>query len=746
MPRKIIVMEDKNLSNSEELNSNSENVSTENITTVQEKEPKLSAADLLLQKIANKKADLTQAEETVKTKATEKEVVAEVILENTANEPVAETVKAAVEENTSNTTEEEAPQNQIPKETSTVPNDNKAEAIVSEPAEEKAKEIEEKIPDYSLFTREALTEALNDLVEKEEVNKIKDQVEIIKSNFYQKLKNEVQELKDKFEADHKSDDDDEEKPVFEKAEDLLEATFKSILKKYRAKKSEYAAKFEKMKAENLQAKYKIIEELKDLINKPEAFNDTYNEFKELQKKWREVGLVPQNEVRKLWDNYNYHVENFYNYIKINKELRDLDLKKNMKVKIQLCESAEKLMLEPLVVKAFKSLQDLHDLWRAAGPVPRDKKDELWDRFRAATVYINKRHQDHFEALKGEQEQNLKAKELLCEKAEEYAEEKPESHKAWKVVGDNIIELQKMWKGIGYAPKKHNQEIYLRFRAACDKVFSKKREFYKQENTVRENNMQLKNDLCVQAESLMESQEWKKTTEIYKTLQQDWKKIGQVARKDSEAVWQRFRKACNTFFDAKSAFFKSRHTSEETNLNLKKELIEEINNFEPEDMGKGDMEKLKDLQNRWSEIGFVPFKVKDEIYSEYREAIDAQFSKLRSGGQQRENHNFKQRVKNMKGSNRGANVYSSEIDKLRTKIETTKSEISQLENNLGFFANSKNADSMIQGFKDKIAKLQAQAEQFNKQIIEIKVAQRAEKLEKEKQDQEVNAEKNEEKAD
>jgi len=716
-------MEDQNLSNSEELNTNSEKLTNENSEKMQEPEKKLSAAEVLLKKMAERKNNPQATKEVTKAPVTKVEKpVTPVVEEVKAKEVITEEAKTEVKEEN---------KEEVAKEVVETKTEEKVEAKVKE------EEPEEETPDYNLFSREGLTEALDELVEKVEVNKIRDKVEAIKSSFYQKLKAEVQELKDKFDDDHK-DDEGDDKPIFEKAEDVLENTFKGIIKKYKEKKSEYSAKFEKMKAENLALKYKVIEELKELINKPESFNDTYNEFKDLQKRWREVGIVPQTDVRKLWDSYNYHIENFYNYIKINKELRDLDLKKNLKVKIQLCEKAEELLLEPMVVKAFKSLQDLHDSWRAAGPVPKEKKDELWERFRAATVQINKRHQDHFEELKGEQEQNLKAKELICEKAEEYAAETPSSHKEWKEIGERIIELQQFWKGIGYAPKKHNQEIYLRFRAACDQVFSKKREFYEQENSVRENNMQLKLDLCVQAESLMESQEWKKTTEIYKNLQQDWKKIGQVARKDSDAVWKRFRKACNTFFDAKSDFFKSRHTTEDANLKLKQELIEEINKFEPEDMGKGDMDKLKALQNRWTEIGFVPFKVKDDIYSEYREAIDAQFSKLKAGGNQRDRMNFTERVKNM-GGGRSGNAFGSEIDKLKGKIEVVKTEISQLENNLGFFANSKNADSMIQGFKNKIEKLQAQSKELNQQIIEIKKAQRAEKLEKEKQEETGNAE-------
>ncbi len=640
-------MEDKILKDSEDLSQGSEMLNS-NDTPISEE--KLSAADLLLKKIAEKRENKEVSEK-------KEEVLMSEITTQSENNQL----------------------NDIPEEL--------------EEAEEETSESY----DFIEFSREVLAEKLKDLLENPNFNEIKENAERIKMAFYKKLNFEISEAKAKFLSEGNAEEN------FQYEEDSTAIKFKELLTVYKTKKANWTENTEKNKTKNLAEKYKIIEEIKDLINKPENFDQTFNEFKELQKRWREIGQVPQNEMKNMWDTYNAQIENFYNYININKELRDLDLKKNLEIKIHLCEKAEMLTLEDGIVKAFKQLQELHEQWREAGPVPREKKDEIWERFKSATVVINKKHQDHFDELKNEQETNLVAKQTLCEKAEELAEHIPTNHKEWKESGDKVVELQQLWKAVGYAPKKYNQEIYERFRKACDKFFTAKREYYAEDNEEKNNNLQLKTDLCLQAESHKDSTDWKKDTELYKKLQEDWKKIGSVPSKYSDAIWHRFRKACNAFFEHKESFFKSKDSEEELNLAKKNEIIKKINEFEFTDFNTDDMAKLRDLQNEWTEIGFVPFDQKDKIYKEYRQALDLKFEKLNVDKKGKTENKFKERLAGIKNSGNSKELVVNEVDKLRMKIEKINADINLWENNLGFFANTKNAEVMIKDFKLKIEK-------------------------------------------
>ncbi len=671
------MMEEKNLQNAEVLNESTEKINAENT----EKETKeLTAAEKLQKRIAEMKGE-TWIQESPKE---EKKPVNE----KSKDEKQVEQVKE-------NTIKEELETPKVEKE------------VKKEKSEKK--EIEEPIEDFTTQTREKIVERFNELIETEPVQNIKKRAENIKSTFYKKLKDEVEQTKNEFLKDGGIIDD------FKMIDDKLEETFKLLVKKYKEKKADYTSKVDKEKQENLKKKYQIVEDLKNLINKPEAFNETFNEFKELQKEWREIGLVPADAVKKLWEDYNYQVESFYNYLEINKELRDLDLKKNLTEKIELCEKAEELVIAPAIVKAYKELQTLHDKWRETGPVIPEKKEEVWERFKAATIQINKKHQEHFEELKKNQEQNLSNKIVLCEKVEELGAEETNNHKDWKFKSEIIIEIQKLWKGIGYAPKKENDEVYTRFRAACDKFFTKKREFYAVEHEERENNLQLKTELCIQAENLQNSTDWRKTTDIYKKLQADWKKIGQVPRKVSDDLWKRFRGACNTFFESKQNFYKSRRTEEDNNLVEKNKIIEQITNFEFTDRGAEDLNKLKELQTAWTNIGHVPFEQKDEIYHKYRDAVNLQFKELNIDSKQREQLNFKEKIAGIKGSRRSKELFNDEIEKIRTKVDKINADITLWENNLGFFANTKNAESMIKDFKGKIEESKEKVKGLLKQI-------------------------------
>lgn len=557
--------------------------------------------------------------------------------------------------------------------------------------------------DYANFSKDQLIAELDTLVSGNEINKIRNTVELLKIWFYKKHKSEVSLAKKSFVEQGGNPDD------FKPEEDNDEIRFKELYKKYKELKSTSDQQIEQAKQENLKVKYQIIEELKDLINRNEAFEITFQEFRELQKRWRETGLVPQNDLKNLWDTYHYHVEKFYDFIKLNKELRDLDLKKNLEIKFELCEKAEQLIIEPNVTKAFKNLQEYHNQWRETGPVPSDKKEELWDRFKEATAKINKKHQDYYESLKNEQNTNLQAKTALCEKVEEILSIDIQKPKKWEEKTKELVEIQKLWKTIGFAPKKDNNKIYQRFKEACDAFFARKRSYYEQVKGDQTNNLQIKLDLCVQAESLSESTEWKKTTEDYINLQKRWKEVGPVPRKHSDELWKRFRAACDVFFNRKNSHFASLDSQQEENLKLKLELIEEVEKFIPESDQRLTINKLADFQKRWAEIGHVPIKKKDEVQIRFRAAIKKQFDTLKLDDNHRNLVSFKSKMEEMSDTNRNKNKINLERTKIYNKIREMENEIALYENNIGFFSKSNNADALIRDVRNKIERAKEQIE-------------------------------------
>ena len=404
----------------------------------------------------------------------------------------------------------------------------------------------------------------------------------------------------------------------------------------------------------------------------------------------------------MWTTYHNHVETFYDYININKELRDLDLKKNFEIKTELCEKAEKLTEEKSVVTAFKTLQKFHNQWREIGPVPNDQKDALWERFKEATRIINKRHQDYFKNLKAEQKNNLERKKELCQHAEEIAAKELENHKDWTEQTAAIIELQKVWRTIGFAPKKDNNKIYARFRNACDQFFGNKREFYAQNKELQDQNLTKKLELCEMAESLQESTDWKKTTKDLINLQKEWKEVGPVSRKQSDKVWKRFRAACDHFFNRKSEYYSNIEQEFDSNLKKKQEIIEKVKNYKFTSDVNENYEALKNFQEEFSEIGFVPYKLKDKIQNDFREEFNKQFDKLKVDDQERNLLKFQNRLENLQHKPKSSNKIKHERDKFFNKIKKLESNISLWENNIGFFsADSKEAQKMLDDYKDQI---------------------------------------------
>ncbi|MBN2485206.1 MAG: DUF349 domain-containing protein [Bacteroidales bacterium] len=554
-----------------------------------------------------------------------------------------------------------------------------------------------------------LVDTLRKYISEYPLESIKDHVEAIKSVYYKTHNAEIESIKENFIADggHPEDFKVEESPI--------DINMKELLNIYRDKRNELSRSQEDQKETNLQAKYDIIEAIKELVNSQESLNKTFQDFRNLQERWREIGPVPQKNVKDLWESYHYHVEAFYDFIKINKELRDLDFKKNLDAKIALCEKAEELLLEPSVVEAFRKLQLLHDQWREIGPVPSDKRTEIWDRFRDATSKINHRHQEYFVTLKDEQKSNLHEKTALCEKAEALAAIEIDSAKDWEEKSKELIELQKIWKSIGFAPKKYNTKVYERFRAACDSFFDKKREYFAQNREEQENNLQLKTELCIQAEALQNSTDWKKTTDELIRLQKRWKTIGPVPVKVSDKIWKRFRAACDTFFNNKSKFFENIDSTYEENLKQKEELIKAIENFELSANENQNLEQLKEFQRQWSEIGFVPIKQKESIQEKYREIINKKFDQLKVDDEEKSILKFRNRVEGIASKPNSDRRLSVERDKLYTKLKQLENDITLWENNIGFFANSKNAKSMINDVEQKIEAAKVRIELIKEKI-------------------------------
>lgn len=556
-------------------------------------------------------------------------------------------------------------------------------------------EIELPPVDYSGYSKHELVETLDLIINNRPPAEIKDDVERIRLLFYKKLKQETDERKNKFLAE--GGKIEEYKPF----NDPDEPKVRHLLERYKEKKTDYIKVQEAEKYENLKKKYEIIDKIKDLVNREESINKTFHEFRELQNDWHSAGVVPQSSLKDLWENYHHAIEIFYDYIKINKELRDLDLKKNLEAKVSLCERAEELLLEPNPVNAFRALQDYHNRWREIGPVPQESKNEIWERFKEATAQINKRHHEYFEKQKDDQRKNLEAKIALCEEVEAINLQEIKNFKEFDEKAARIVELQKIWRTIGFAPKKQNNKIYQRFREACDAFFEKKRGFYADNKEIQVTNLQLKTELCLQAEALQDSTDWKAASDALIKLQKEWKEIGPVPRKQSEKIWKRFRKACDHFFNRKAEFFAQLDTSYEDNLKAKLDIIKELEEFDAGSDVQLAFERLKDIQRRWTDIGFVPFNMKDEITNRYRNALNREFDKLKIGDEDKSILKYKTKLDNLKANPKASRKVRNERDKFFTRIKQLESDIVLWENNIGFFAKSKNADTMIREVEEKI---------------------------------------------
>ena len=577
------------------------------------------------------------------------------------------------------------------------------EEIIENPQSEEEVSLisEEILHDLANKSLKDIVTLFESLVEKGDQQEMYKYAEPIKAVFYKTLKKEkiaagflapVEEISEEQEVEEKIS----ENPFAE-----IERGFKDIFARYKSLRAVHLQQMEKQKEENLEIKKQIIDELKALLETQEDIATTFPKFRSLQTRWRESGPVPQARVKDIYDSYQHYVEMFYDYVKINNELRDLDFKKNYEAKVALCEKAEKLVEEENVVNAFTAL---HEEWKEFGPVEKEYRESIWERFKAATSQVNKKHQAYFEKIKADQKENLAAKTVLCEKAEEIAAREVSESNTWNEYSKELEGLQKEWKTIGFASKKDNQKIYDRFRAACDQFYNRKREYYSQFKDQMTRNMEQKVALCEQAEAMKESTDWKKTTEDLINLQKQWKEIGPVSRKKSDQIWNRFRAACDYFFDNKEKNYGGVDPQYVENLNKKLALIEEIKAYESVDRAS-DAEAMREFTARWGEIGFVPFKEKEKIQAQYKEAMDSKFqgmSRSRRGG---------------KGQ-KEVNPARSERERLVQKFRKKESEIATYENNIGFFASSKNADALVKELSKKIEAAKAELAELEEKIKEI----------------------------
>ena len=554
--------------------------------------------------------------------------------------------------------------------------------MTSDVAVAEAAEIAESAVNYSEKTLAELITLFEELVQNEERMNMAKEAEALKAAFYKRL------LKEKAEG-------------VEDAFAAVEAGFKDLYNKYKKERAEFNKQLEKEREQNLALKEAVIADLKALLEKQEDVNATFPEFREIQNRWKAVGAVPAQNYRNINETYQLYVEQFYDMVKINRELRDLDFKKNLEAKEEFCKAAEALAESENVLEAFRELQKLHEQWKEYGPVAKEYREGIWERFKAATATINKKYQAHFEGLKEQQAENLAKKEALCVKVEEIAAREVSGSNQWNEFSKEIEDIQKEWKTIGFASKKDNQKIYDRFRAACDQFYARKRDFYTDYKDSINSNLDKKIALCEAAEALKNSTEWKKATDQFISLQKQWKEIGAVPRKKSELLWKRFRAACDEFFALRDKNAKPENDYY-GNLKAKNRLIEEMKAYELKG-DESDVQAMQEFQKRWQEIGFVPFKEKDNVAKAYKEAI----SRFPSNRPQRRTRGGRQ---------------LSEKEILIQKYNTLEQDIVTYENNIGFFSMSKSSEPLVKQMQERIAQAKAELAKLADQIRAISEAE------------------------
>ena len=646
-------------------------------------------------------------------------------------QPVVEQAAPAAADNDSNTTDTVSETGEMPETNTTAdtpspveetpvaaveevaaPAPEPVEAAV-EPAPDKptAEAEEEPEADYSAMSREELLAALNELLEGD-ITAVRNRASTIRNQFNMLNKEVERQAFEAFLAEGGNKDD------YTPANDAVAEAFYAAYDVYRTRRQKMQEELEAQKQRNLEAKQQILEELRTLIDKDEeTLKQTYDEFNAIQEKWKGIGEVPREQMNDLWQNYHFLIEQFFNKIKINKELRMLDLKRNLEQKIQLCERAEELMVETSVVKAFKALQALRAQWKEIGPVPAEQNEETWQRFNNAANQIDERRREYYDQRKDELEQNLLAKQALIEKAVELTREAPQGAKQWNDTTEALDELLKLWKSIGPVPREQNEEVWGKFKGIIDKHYADKKLYFAQLRDEQGDNYNKKLDLCLRAEAIAKREDWKNATEELLQLQAEWKNIGSAGYKQGDRVWKRFRKACDEFFAKKGEYFKSLRSSESENLVQKNAIIEEMKAHQFGDDRDENLAAVKDFQRRWAEIGHVPRKDKERVSDEYHGLLNAMFDKLKISAREAHLEAFREKV-----ATRSEASVNTARGKLMKEIEKLRSELSLWENNLGFFANSKQADLLKEEFE---AKMQAARQQIALMEAKLRIMDEAE---------------------
>jgi hypothetical protein len=617
------------------------------------------------------------------------EVINEEVSTQPAEEPQAEETSQVV---TEQAIEAEAPTKEVeaPAENVEAPAEE-LEALV----EEVETPVEEEQPQKVYTTKKEVIDRIKDIAHGDEPLQ-KEEVDYLKTVFY-KLHFAEREANLKAYLDAGGDPE-----AYQITPDEDEEVFKAEMGIIKEKRAKLFKEQEAEKQENLEKKLAIIEKIKAMITSPEEANKSYQEFKALQTEWREIKNVPAEKASELWRNYQLYVEQFYDLLKLNNEAREYDFKKNLELKTKLCEAAERLADEPDIISAFHQLQKLHAEYREIGPVNKDLREEIWNRFKAASTIINKRHQQHFEGIRAKEEDNLARKTALCEKVEAIAAEENKGSSDWEKHTKEIIDVQTEWKTIGFAPQKMNVKIFERFRAACDDFFGRKAQYFKGLKDTFKENAEKKRALIEKAKALQDSTDWKSTSDKLIALQKEWKTIGMVPKKLGDQLWEEFLGACNKFFEARNAAGAGQRGEEHTNLDKKREVIEKLKAV-AEEAGEGIQEKVQQLVEEYQSIGHVPYKEKDKIYEEYHAILDKLYKDLNISVAKKRLTNFKQNLKQV--AERGENALDNERARLFRQYEAIKQEVQTYENNLGFLnASSKKGNSLIDEMNRKVQKL------------------------------------------
>ena len=560
-------------------------------------------------------------------------------------------------------------------------------------------------------TKQEVLERVKEIAHSSE-NPNKEELDLLKTTFYKiHLAERDAQMKE-----YLAKGGDPEKYIL--LPDDTEEAFKAEMQLIKEKRAKIFLAQEEEKQDNLRKKEEIIEKIKAMTTSPEEANKSYQDFKALQQEWKEIKNIPADKANEVWKNYQLYVEQFYDMLKLNSEAREYDFKKNLEAKTQLCEAAEKLNEEEDVISAFHQLQDLHQQYREIGPVAKELREQIWERFKAASTVINKKHQQHFEDLRAKEEENLAKKTALCEKVEAANQGEYKTAKDWEKVTQEIIEIQKEWRTIGFAPQKMNVKIFERFRIANDKFFNKKAEFFKGLKDTYSANLEKKQQLVNKAKELADNTDWKKTGDKFIALQKEWKKVGTVPHKQGELLWKEFLDTCNKFFEARNKQNAGSRSEEHANLDKKRNIIAQLKELVIAEISDNNFQKkLKNLAKQYSAIGHVPFKEKDKVYKEYHEAIDAAYKKLHATNAKRHFDNFKNNLKNV--AKEGGNALGNERGKLLRRYDQLRIEITTYENNLGFFNTaSKKGNSLVEEMNRKIEKLKADLEMVKQKIKAI----------------------------